>query len=54
MQEILLPGTEVLLEKAVSSSRSTKYTFVAAIHSGEVVALHSSRTNRIAPNFFSR
>jgi sugar fermentation stimulation protein A len=48
MQEILLPGTEVLLEKADSPSRATEYTFVAAVHNGEIVALHSTRTNRIA------
>ncbi len=50
MQEILLPGTTVLLERATSSSRSTGYTFVAAVHRGEIIALHSTRTNAVASN----
>ena len=48
MQEILFPGTRIFLEKSGSSSRVTDYTFVAAEHNGELIALHSSRTNTIA------
>jgi len=48
MEEILLPDTPVILERAESLSRSTAYTFVAAVHHGEVVALHSTRTNSVA------
>jgi len=48
MQEILLPGTETFLEKADSPSRSTSHTFVAAVHRGEIIALHSTRANDIA------
>ena len=48
MQEILLPGTETFLEKGDSPSRSTSHTFVAAVHRGEIIALHSTRANDIA------
>lgn len=48
MQEILLPGTEVILERAASPTRSTSHTFVAAVHRGEIIALHSTRTNEVA------
>ncbi|MBN1685069.1 MAG: DNA/RNA nuclease SfsA [Spirochaetales bacterium] len=59
MQEILLPDTPVILERAVSTSRSTAYTFVAAIHHGKVIGLHSTRTNPLAgelvlPRLFER
>jgi sugar fermentation stimulation protein A len=48
MQEILIPGTPVILEKSDSTGRSTSHTFVAAIHRGEVIALHSARANTVA------
>ena len=48
MQELLLPGTELILEKGGSRPRSTSYTLVGAIHRGRVVPLHSTRINMIA------
>jgi sugar fermentation stimulation protein A len=48
LTEILLPGVELLLERARSEDRKTRYTAVAAIHRNRIVPLVAERANRIA------
>jgi sugar fermentation stimulation protein A len=46
--ELLLPGSELLLEKAAGTERATAYTAVAVFRQGAPVMLHTHRTNDVA------
>jgi len=48
LQEILLPGTPVILEHALKGSRKTEWTLAAAEYKGQIIPLISVRANRIA------
>lgn len=48
LEEILLPGRRVILERSRNSGRKTTHTLVAAEYRGHVISLYASRANRIA------
>ena len=48
MQEILLPGCPVIVERNDSPGRKTKYALAAALHQGKTIPLNATRANRVA------
>lgn len=48
LQEILVPGRRLILQREPAGERSTAYTLVAACYRDGVVPLHTGVTNRLA------
>ncbi len=48
LEEMLLPGSSLILEEASGGARKTRYTLVACRYRGHVIPLDSTRANRIA------
>ncbi len=48
LQEILVPGRRLILQREPEGTRATAYTLVAALYKDRVVPLHTGWTNRLA------
>ncbi len=48
LHEILIPGTQVILEKGTNPNRKTAYSLAAAYYQNKVIPLNSTRANKIA------
>ena len=48
MEELLLPGREVILERSPKAGRKTRYTLVACRYAGQIIPLYATRANLVA------